>query len=458
MEEFEVWLRAGGAIFDDVRIGGVKGGLGVYTTRRFREGEVIFSVPRKLCLEVPLLEDAIGGQGVFSQAGNPLEQDVLNCVLGRESLVAAASGLLRERRAGPVSNYAPYIALLPDPPPLHPLAEQWPKGFAEKSPLLERFHRTVSVRDDACVEKLSQEPVWKRRKWALGAVWTRAFELEAPQGDGKMLAMVPLADLVNHWTPHSRDDRGWSCRFDEGPEDVTMIAERDVSKGEELSQLYDEKSDAILLCQYGIPTLPGLNVSNRAPLVVPSAAVCLPLEPDGVAEPALISARAAALSRHGWDLRVPLIFAVPQATDPEGGLLALARILALPSPEEVEANEHLVFWMEGQTAEAPRLEPAVERRAWGIIAAWERAALTDVTSAAAAFFNAADGAEARGESAQLTSALAAALAGEVMALEAALDEATRRSEPPRRPRSLRQRWRRRETEGSEGDEEHVVEA
>jgi len=113
------------------------------------------------------------------------------------------------------------------------------------------------------------------------------------------MAMVPLADMVNHWTPTSVDEQSYSCYFDVRGEAVVVLAARQIYAGEELTQLYDEKSDAVLLCQYGIcPPAPAINSMNEAGLVVSPAVLCVAPSGQGVAEPSLVTARAAALERH----------------------------------------------------------------------------------------------------------------------------------------------------------------
>ena len=59
----------------------------------------------------------------------------------------------------------------------------------------------------------------------------------------------------------------------------------------------------------------------------------------------------AVLSRHGWDLHQGLLFRVPRELRPSGGLLALARLLSLESPEAVAEEEEKIFWMDRKGAE-----------------------------------------------------------------------------------------------------------
>ncbi|CAK0883889.1 unnamed protein product [Prorocentrum cordatum] len=195
--------------------------------------------------------------------------------------------LLEERRQGSSSRHAAYIGTLPDPPLMHPLAEPWPRGLADTSPLLSRFYRTVMERDDALLELLGEcEPVWKKRRWALGAVWTRAFELPAG-GGGRSIAMLPLLDLMNHWTPAAAEDRLWTCRYEERGQSIAMVADRGIAADEELDFLYDNSSDGVLLAQYGIAVEePGLNPANQAGVAVaPDTVCCAPDGPQGAAEP-----------------------------------------------------------------------------------------------------------------------------------------------------------------------------
>lgn len=432
--DFKKWLRAGGARFDGVDIRKTWDGveLGVFATRSFREDEVILEVPRRLCIETPfpgvmnLPED----ERVLARAASGKEADAMSHRDALDSMVALSRALLHERKSEANSDFAPYIDLLPDPPRLHSLSTKWPRSLAEVSPVLARMHDTITQRDLQCLDLLSEESDWQKRCWALSAVNTRAFDLSA-LGDKRCLSMVPLVDLVNHWTPMHPQDEGWSTFYEERGDAVAIVAARPIGRGEELTILYDEKSDAELLCQYGIaPPMTGMNQFNKAGFQVPPSALCL--QPDGsggVPDPLLISARAGVLERHGWeDLKAPLLFSVPHDMRPRGGLLALARLLSLDTAEEVVEQEPRIFWMD--TAESPRLlsedmNPVHERRAWRLLASWLSDALAEDTEKAAVFM---DGLSEWADSAPfLANAVGAVVVGEIQTLEESAEKAESRS-------------------------------
>mmetsp|Transcript_111056 Transcript_111056/g.313239 ORF Transcript_111056/g.313239 Transcript_111056/m.313239 type:complete len:565 (-) Transcript_111056:22-1716(-) len=437
---FEGWLRAAGARIDGVKVRASKAaGLGVFATRRFRHGDILAEVPRSICIEVPFPGSEPHRGQVLEQAASEIEADVLYDEPSRNALVSVSARLLTERRAGAASRHAPYVELLPEPPALHPIASPWPARLVEASPLLARMYRTLATRDAFCLDALAAEdPVWKWGRWALGAVWTRAFEL-FDGTTGQNLGIVPLLDLANHWTPRSLDDAPWSCTYEERGDVVVLLAERAIAAGEELTLLYDDKSDAALLCQYGIaPPAPALNLANEAALVVQPSVLCA--TPDGsagCAEASLVSARAATLERHGWrDLQRPLLFSVPKDTKASGGLIALARLLALESADEIEQQEGRFFWMDaagGQKLRSRDIDPDCERRAWAFVHTWTSEACKQAAIDASNFM---DGLASLGDDRPLGEALGAVLCGEVVVLENVMQDALTRSQ-----RRLKKRFR-----------------
>ncbi|CAJ1413517.1 unnamed protein product [Effrenium voratum] len=381
MKKFREWLKEGGVDLQGVRFRQSAGGWGLFAGRAFREGEVVFEVPRDLCIEVPAANFELGEDDlVFARAAREEDADARLSPEQKEAVLSLSRQLLERRK-----NNEPYMAVLPDPPALHPLQLRWAPKLAAGSRLLQRMHATIQERDEACMEELLPvERVWKSRAWALGAVWTRAVRLPS------RLALVPLMDFVNHWTPSDRTTETWSCSYDVAKDSVVVLAERRISKGEELTFLYGHFSDAQLLCNYGIPVgSPGRNAFDEAAVSI--GPYVLMSSPDSTesnpAVPALVSARAACLARHGWALEIqrPLLFPVPRELRPSGGLLALARLLSLESAEEVEEWEHRIFWMDTPGAAAPTLPPLTEERAWRRVAAWLEEAFASTTHSASDF-------------------------------------------------------------------------
>eukprot|EP00929_Paragymnodinium_shiwhaense_P087088 TRINITY_DN47393_c0_g1_i1.p1 TRINITY_DN47393_c0_g1~~TRINITY_DN47393_c0_g1_i1.p1 ORF type:complete len:563 (+),score=90.99 TRINITY_DN47393_c0_g1_i1:104-1792(+) len=378
---FMKWLEKNGAMLDKVKLEQKQDGSGafsVFARRDMEEGEVICEVPRKLALKVPIVFPPESADGVLAEASPKEEPDVLNTPEERKALQTLAQRLCDERRQGGQSKWAPYINMLPDPVALHPLSEAWPDDFVRQSYLLQRFYRTVAERDEAVLEALD-ETVYKRRRWAVNAIWTRAQVLETSNG-GTVLAIVPFIDMFNQWTlQEGTTGEPWACHFEEFGKLVGMVADRPIRCGEELLALYDQNSDAVLLGQYGImPAVPGANAWNRAGVPLDPSVICCPVKTrDGTEEPAesgLVSARAAALTRHGWaDLRSPLLFQLPDDARPEGGLLALARLLALPSSEAIDEWEHRIFSMDasgGDKLDEFDFERSWEQRAWELVGRW----------------------------------------------------------------------------------------
>ncbi|CAK8998581.1 unnamed protein product [Durusdinium trenchii] len=247
---FRAWLKEGNAA---VQSRGVRlqrsplGGLGLFAQKNFPQVDAHHFD----------LDDATVLQPILARAAEEYDVDAFVEVEAQKAVLALCQRLLLERQQGASSKFAEYLAVIPDPSELHPLQLRWPKRLSEQSALLSRMHHTVLERDNACMEALQPfEQVWKRRCWALNAVWTRAVHLVGAEGEER-LSLVPLMDFMNHWTPTRSTSETWSCFYEIASDHLAVRAERAISKGEELTLLYGEFSDAQLLCNYGIcPEMP----------------------------------------------------------------------------------------------------------------------------------------------------------------------------------------------------------
>lgn len=427
LSAFREWLKQGSVDLGAVRLRrSPMGGLGLFAARDFEEGDVIFEVPRNLCIEVGTKNfDVSDEPNVLWRAAQSYDVDAFLDPSAKKAVLSLSQRLLLERQKGAASSFAEYLAVLPDPPSLHPLQLRWPKELVVGSALLSRMHSTILERDTACMEELlAFERVWKGRLWALSSVWTRAVHLVGD--DSEKLALVPLMDFMNHWTPESGTTETWSCFYEVQPDAnaVVVLAERRISKGEELTLLYGEFSDAQLLCNYGIcPDMPGRNAWDEAPVSIGPYVLTSPATASAP-EGSLVAARAACLSRHGWTLEGSLIFTVPQDLRPSGGLLALARLLSLETVEEVEEMEDRIFWMDTPGGEAKEpLNLALEERAWQRIIEWLEEAFQTSSRAASDATDAFARAVPRSTERRMAEALSAVLLGEATVLARAKEAA-----------------------------------
>lgn len=430
---FEAWLRAGGTEFAGVQVRIRPGhpGVGVFANKSFRPGEVVFSVPRKLCIEVPLPTPQ-APRAVLARAATAWAPEFACGPLASPppaaALLALAERLLRERSAA-AAPHAEHMALLAGPSQLHPLHCPWPAELLAASPLLSGLYRALEAQSSSCLQLLAEEPDWERRCWALSIAWSLAMELDTKE-ESEVLALVPLADLLSPWSPRHSDDSLWTCVIEERGDAVAAVADRPISRGEELTRLLANQSDGLLLCRHGqAAKAPALNTANEAAVSVPPEVVCqAPTRQAGGATPELISARAAVLERHGWlDLRQPLLFAVPRELRPRGGLRALSRLLALRTPEEVADWEHRIFWMDAP--DSRRLQPEElgagrERNAWRLVSGWLAGELPRRSESAEVFL---DGLQKWKDLPELANAVASVVVGEVTALEECQGFAARRA-------------------------------
>eukprot|EP00913_Durusdinium_trenchii_P010748 g10082.t2 len=304
---FRAWLKEGNAA---VQSRGVRlqrsplGGLGLFAQKNFPQGAVILEVPFEKCLEVDAhhfdLDDATVLQPILARAAEEYDVDAFVEVEAQKAVLALCQRLLLERQQGASSKFAEYLAVIPDPSELHPLQLRWPKRLSEQSALLSRMHHTVLERDNACMEALQPfEQVWKRRCWALNAVWTRAVHLVGAEGEER-LSLVPLMDFMNHWTPTRSTSETWSCFYEIASDHLAVRADA-------LLRVY--RAGGCCWDGWHVGCVAVRNAFDEAavsigPYVLSSPAGEEAAAPDG----ALVAARAACLARHGWALQQKLVF------------------------------------------------------------------------------------------------------------------------------------------------------
>ncbi|CAK0805942.1 unnamed protein product, partial [Prorocentrum cordatum] len=136
-------------------------------------------------------------------------------------------------------------------------------ALAARTPLLAARYREAAAHGEACQALLREElgdsdprlcdagPMSLPRR-ALGLVLTRSFVLSTPGGQSSV-AMLPLLDLLNHADGDGVRTPRRTCFCVQEGGSVLMVAERDISPGEEVTHAYSEAaSDHGLLCQYGV--------------------------------------------------------------------------------------------------------------------------------------------------------------------------------------------------------------
>eukprot|EP00930_Biecheleria_cincta_P016417 TRINITY_DN13359_c0_g1_i1.p1 TRINITY_DN13359_c0_g1~~TRINITY_DN13359_c0_g1_i1.p1 ORF type:complete len:227 (+),score=23.95 TRINITY_DN13359_c0_g1_i1:80-760(+) len=134
---FESWLRASGAKLDGVCAAdaGDQRGLCVFAQRAFKEGDLVLSVPRKLCIEVPVHRgDVSSRESRFLTTAS--ESRYRSSCESVQAFTDLSVQLLEQKALGDASAYASYLSLLPDCLPLHPLMHRWPQGMLRKSQAL----------------------------------------------------------------------------------------------------------------------------------------------------------------------------------------------------------------------------------------------------------------------------------------------------------------------------------
>ena len=199
--------------------------------------------------------------------------------------VRLACRLLQERAKGEDSDYAPYIALIPESVPGSPLmwtddevtALQYPPAVAEAREMRDAvatWFGKISAEAPVALAGANLESF----KSAVSVVHSRTYGVaSSASGEGYFRALLPLADLLNHggdeypasasspanrggkaseapdakkWPPAGCSDNiAWSELSDEGV--IEFAATRDIEPHEEAAMSYGERSNDHFLVYYG---------------------------------------------------------------------------------------------------------------------------------------------------------------------------------------------------------------
>ena len=228
-------------------------GRGLEASRDIAEGEPVLSLP----LEMGICD---------YQDGHPPDswETMSNAPWG----VRLACRLLQERSKSDDSEWAPYLALLPDVVPGSPLlwtdeevlALQYPPAVAEAREMRDAVKTWHAKLEAACPSALAGADVDSFAA-AVSVVHSRTYGVASAGGEGYFRALLPLADLLNHagdeydaasskWPPaRAGDNIAWSTLDDDGT--IEFAATRAVEPGEEATMSYGERSNDHFLMYYG---------------------------------------------------------------------------------------------------------------------------------------------------------------------------------------------------------------
>ncbi|KAG8056725.1 hypothetical protein GUJ93_ZPchr0002g24658 [Zizania palustris] len=249
LQEFRRWISSHGADTGGAASpAAVPEGLGLVAARGLSRGEVVAEVPKKLWIDA----DAVAA----SDLGRALSGGDLR------PWVAVSLLLLREAARGAHSPWAPYLAILP--------SQSDSTIFWSEEELLEiqgtqLLSTTMGVKEyvQSEFDNVEAEIISKNKDlfpgtitfddflWAFGILRSRVFT--GLRGD--KLALIPLADLVNHSDDITSKEASWEIKGKGlfGRDVVfSLRTPVDVKSGEQIYVQYDlDKSNAELALDYG---------------------------------------------------------------------------------------------------------------------------------------------------------------------------------------------------------------
>nr|XP_018684034.1 PREDICTED: fructose-bisphosphate aldolase-lysine N-methyltransferase, chloroplastic-like isoform X2 [Musa acuminata subsp. malaccensis] len=207
VDDFWRWLCERGAVAASsaatVKPGFVPEGLGLVAQRDLTRNEVVVEVPKRLWID----SDTV----VASEIGR--------LCTGLKPWVSIALFLLRERALGTASPWHPYLDILP---PTTNSTIFWSEEELSEIEGTQLLSTTMGAKEYVESEfvKAEAEVILPNKHlfpsaitsldflWAFGMLRSRAFS----HGRGENLALVPLADLINHSSSITQEDSSWEIK------------------------------------------------------------------------------------------------------------------------------------------------------------------------------------------------------------------------------------------------------
>ncbi|GBF95178.1 hypothetical protein Rsub_07891 [Raphidocelis subcapitata] len=259
------WLSDRGLPQQKVAVQQLPGqGRGLVARTRLGKGELLLRVPMGLVVSEasalqgsPLLRRLVGGRGLPSWT-------VLALWLAEQRALA---------RAGGGSEWAPYLAALPERPGTvldwrEGEVDRWlVGGLRAKAGIIlaadaATWHEVAPLIAAAEADGAAPRGALAREsvRWGVGQLLSRSVRLDAAGGD---TVLVPFADFANHSV-------GADCflDYDARSGTVAVALDRAYSPGEQVFISYGPKSSGELLLSYGFAPPPGSNACDAAFLEV----------------------------------------------------------------------------------------------------------------------------------------------------------------------------------------------
>lgn len=267
-EDFKAWLVERGAVFGagGLRVGEdpATGLRGLLAGEAVANGTLIFELPAELVLTA----DVARQQGVAWQRC-PLTGDDASSSSGSGSCSASdgssalmspthtalALFLLEQRALG--APWQPWVASLPESFqqgfPLHYSQEELAVFQASPVRTVVELDQDAVAQDFATIVGTRSNLTLAEFQWARLAVKSRVFGLKSLSGgalDHEVIAMVPLADFVNH-PPDGIMEENVAPSYDPRAGTFRLTAVRSIPRGEGLYWDYGFKSNRHSLLRYG---------------------------------------------------------------------------------------------------------------------------------------------------------------------------------------------------------------
>lgn len=251
-EQFMTWLEHNGGTIPSLRIRVDSNGRDAYASSPIKSGSLVLHVPRSLLITPKTVEDSEIGR-IVRDAGLDLS------VYGH-----LAAFILDEKRRG--GFWAPFIDILPGSFPMSPYLF----SDAELDELAGSYVlRPIRRRRDRLHHEYQQLAATLPQDmnfsisdyiWAMCCVESRAFDVRF-DGQPKISALVPLADMPNHsMVPNVL----WGSESSRG---FHMVAAEDIVAGTLLTDRYWRECNGLNFVTYGF-CLPN-NQYNTAEIYLP---------------------------------------------------------------------------------------------------------------------------------------------------------------------------------------------
>lgn len=253
MQRLLLWLEERGANLPSLKIGAAANGVrGVYANETIVDGELVMHIPKSAMITLQVAKESATGKLIATHGANVSDYGYM------------AAFLLEIRREG--GFWQPYADVMPESFPEHPLffsptELEYLKG-SYTLPMIQEQQNWLAYEYKQVLTCLAKGHAFTAQEfaWARCIVMTRTYTVTIYEE--KSLAMVPLADMLNH---SNEADVIWTGESTYG---FSLYASKSVARGTHVYESYGRRCNGRLFVHHGFCL--DANDANEAEIELPA--------------------------------------------------------------------------------------------------------------------------------------------------------------------------------------------